>query len=211
MENSRSEGITVVIVEDHPLYADSVRIALERSKQFRVVGVAGNHDQAVDLIAQEQPDLAVIDVLLPGSVGTDVARQARELSPKTKIVMLTGSDDPKHAAAVIPLGVAGYLPKAIQLLGLAPAVLAAYQGSRVFSETAMSVLSVNRAPTPCPLSEHELRLLRLRSEGKEIEEMAAETASSRPEVNRDLKEIRMRLGVATTVEAVVLAVRNEWI
>ncbi len=201
----------VVIVEDHPLFADSVRLVLERTGQFTVVGIAGSAQEAIDLIVRARPDIAIVDVRLPrNGEGIHVAQAVSAQVPSTQIMMLTGSDDPEHVRSSLQLRVSGFLSKDLRITQLPDAVACIRDGLCVLTKEALGAL-VDRPSSPSPLSPEQYRLLTLIAAGRSREEIVKETASSSSKFNRELARIGRLLEVDSRVEAVVKAVREGWI
>lgn len=212
LARAASSKSRAVIIEDHPAYAEIIRIALERSGWFEVAGIAATPKEGVALIAAEKPDAVLIDVGLPsGSQGVTVAAEAKRLLPATTIVMLTGSEDPQHVRDSMPVRVDGFLSKTIRTEHIAPAVLCACSGLQVMSKSAMEAALEERTTSPCPLAEDQLLLLKLAAQDLTVSEIAAHTLASRSKVYRAFSAIQHQLGAEGLTGAIVIAARKGWI
>lgn len=102
----------VLIVDDHPMFAESIALLFEREDDFHVVGIAATATEALHLAEELQPDVAVVDYQLPDGDGTTAAAGIRKRSPETAVILLTGMrDDEGIAAAAVQAGCAGFLTK----------------------------------------------------------------------------------------------------
>ncbi len=191
---TNSRKASTVVIEDHPGYAEIIRIALERSGYFEVVGTATTPKEAIALVVDKRPEVALIDVRLPsGSEGIEVAAETKRHSPTTTVVMLTGSDDSQYVRDVMPVRVEGYLSKNISTEHLAPAVLCACAGLRVLSKSAMEAVLEESKVVPCPLPEDKLLVLKLAATDLPVKDIAATVLGSRSKVYRAFTAIQNEL------------------
>jgi DNA-binding NarL/FixJ family response regulator len=91
-EDEGSPAIKVLIVDDHPMFADAVSALLTRDGRFEVVGTATQAAEAVELAARREPDVVLLDVTMPGEDGRDIARRVRKACPTTSVVILSAVD-----------------------------------------------------------------------------------------------------------------------
>ena len=106
-----AEMIRVLIVDDHAMFAESIARLLEREADIAVIGVAADSVSAVALAAETFPDVAIVDYGLPDADGTQTAARIREVSPGTRVVLLTGMPDDGVATVAIQAGCSGFLTK----------------------------------------------------------------------------------------------------
>src|SRR5881296_2876935 len=106
-----AEPVRVVVVDDHPLLRDAVRMACEEDSRIQVVGEAGNGNAALDACARLQPDVLVLDVGLPGIDGFEVARRLKEQGSAVRILILTGMEDPSAVFESRRIGVDAFVEK----------------------------------------------------------------------------------------------------
>ncbi|WP_380156232.1 response regulator [Kineococcus sp. R86509] len=118
----------VLLVDDHAVVRAGLRAILEASSRARVVGEAGSVAEALEALTRLQPDVAVVDGRLPDGSGVEAARQARAISPRTRVLMLTSFDDDDAFLAAVLAGAVGYLRKEVRTLDLTAAVLFAASG-----------------------------------------------------------------------------------
>ncbi len=119
---------TVVVVDDHQLLREGTRQIVERAGGFSVVGEAGDAEGALAQVAACRPDVVLLDVRLPTRSGLEVAAQLREISPATRVVMLSAFDDPGYVRAALAAGVSGYLLKTTPATELVRSIRTALTG-----------------------------------------------------------------------------------
>jgi DNA-binding NarL/FixJ family response regulator len=103
--------IRVLLVDDEPMFIEAVQALLEADGRLNVVGVAGNGPDAVALALQEHPDVALVDLALPGFDGFETTRQLLAQTPAMKVVVLSGLSDGTEADAAHDAGATGFLFK----------------------------------------------------------------------------------------------------
>jgi DNA-binding NarL/FixJ family response regulator len=209
--------IRVVLADDHAVVRKGIRDFLEEDGTIHVVAEANDGEEAVALIAREQPDIALLDIQMPRLSGLDAARRVRKESPQVRILMLTAYEDEPYIMAALQAGVNGYLLKTASSDELVHAVLAVAKGETALSPTVAKKL-VQRAYGGAlmaeamePLSERELQVLRLAAKGMGNRQIAAELSISDRTVQGHLANIYEKLHVSTRTEAVLAAVRAKWI
>jgi len=120
--------IRVLLADDHTLVRAGIRSLLETIENLEVVAESGDGLEAFELIARHRPDVALLDIGMPGMNGIEVARQSVRASPKTKVVILSMYDDKVHVTQAIRAGVAGYLLKGAAVAELPLAIKAVMAG-----------------------------------------------------------------------------------
>ncbi len=103
--------VNVLIAEDHPLFAESVKALLSSEKKIRVIGRAENGEEAARLASDLRPDVVLMDISMPVLDGFEAARQIREALPDTCILFLTGSNSPADLEQADAAGASGYVTK----------------------------------------------------------------------------------------------------
>jgi DNA-binding NarL/FixJ family response regulator len=122
---------TLFLVDDHKLFLTGVETEL--SEQFPIVGTAGDVDEAIAAIRQQQPEVVLVDVHMPGGGGVTVIQNVLETHPETKFLALSVSDSPEDVIAMIRAGARGYVTKSIAPAELVDAVKRVADGDAVFS------------------------------------------------------------------------------
>lgn len=206
--------ITVLLADDHPLLRDALKNALEREPDIRVVGEAANGEEAVRLVAETQPRVAIIDISMPVLSGIEVAQAIRAQRPQVSVLVLTVHDDSEHVRRMLEIGVAGYLTKDALGDQVVQAVRAVASGDVALSPAVLdrvvkpgAAAEEKPAHADSPLTERELSILRLTARGLTNTQMAAECGFSPRTVRGYLGTIFDKLNVANRTEAVAAGLR----
>ena len=207
--------IRVVIVDDHTLLREGTRQILQQDPAIEVVGEASRGDDAVELVASLRPDVVLLDLRLPGLPGIDAARQIAELSPTTRVLIVTAYDEEDYVLEALQAGAAGYLLKTAPSQELVEAVHAVAAGTTVLEPSVSAALARRwtRADGPggTQLSARELEVLRLTSHGMANKEIARKLGLSLRTIEGHLNRTFNKLGVASRTEAVFHAVNHHLI
>jgi DNA-binding NarL/FixJ family response regulator len=125
--------ISVLLVDDHTLFRESVRALLTATTDFNVVGEAGDGIDALVIVEHLYPDVVVLDYMMPGMNGVDIMWWLHKQRPETHVVLLSMHNDDAYVAAAIKNGASAYILKEDVVKHLAQAVAAAAAGQRYFS------------------------------------------------------------------------------
>jgi len=184
-----------------------------------VVGEAADGPQALRLVEQLRPDVALLDIQMPGLNGVEVSRQIRSRFPQVKILILTAYDDDAYVFAALQAGANGYLLKTAGVDELLSAVRGVYHGQSPLSPAVTSKV-VRQLQTGKPqgaaeqverLSGRELEILRLAATGLTNKEIGARLLISDRTVQGHLARIYGKMGVASRTEAVTEGLKRGWI
>ncbi len=209
--------IRVLLADDHTVVRKGIRDFLEEDAGIRVVAEANDGEEAVALVAREQPDVAVLDIQMPRLNGLEAARRLRKEYPNVRLLMLTAYEDEPYIIAALQAGVSGYLLKTASSEELVHAVQAVAAGETALSPGVAKKMVERtwaRAPTEEmaePLTDRELEVLRLAAKGMGNRQIAADLAISDRTVQGHLANIYEKLHASTRTEAVLAAVRAKWI
>ena len=211
------EGIRVVIVDDHDLFRTGLRNLLEE-QGVQVVGEAAAGAEAVRAVAELTPEVVVMDLNMPGISGVEATRQITSISPLTRVVVLTISDQDGDVMDAILAGACGYLLKDASIQDLIRGIGAAAIGESLISPTiAAKVLRRVRSSSSQPeiertiraeLSEREIEVLKLIANGKDNAMIAGELHISPKTVKNHISNILMKLQIDNRIQAAVFAVRS---
>ncbi len=211
--------IRLLIIDDHEMVREGLKAMLATESDFSIVGDAANAEQALDLIEQLHPDVALLDVRLPGVSGVEVCRTVTERYPQTAVIILTTFTDENLIARCIQAGARGFIVKDIERFDLKRSIRAVARGEAALDpKAAVAVLAqLRRAPQitadapPEPLSAQQLVILRLVAQGLSSREIATQLYLSENTVKGYVQEILHRLGVKNRTEAVMVAVKHDWL
>lgn len=199
------EPIRIVIVDDHGLHRDGTRQILAQHSDLLVVDEATSGELALAVVNQQQPDVVLMDIGLPGMNGIEVTRKVRASHPGVRVLIVTAYDDDEYVRSALDAGAGGYLRKTAPGRELVEAIRAVAGGATVLSsDLAARVLRPVRG-TGCELTERELEVLTLMADGLHNKQIAARLMISQRTVERHCDNIYGKLGVGSRTEAVVHA------
>jgi DNA-binding NarL/FixJ family response regulator len=198
--------IRVLLADDHPTMRIGLRVLLERAPGVEVVGEAQDGKEALALIEELQPDVAVVDCELPEIEGTQVALEIRRQGWPVRVLALSAHDDERYVRGMLEAGAVGYLLKEEAPETIVTAVQATARGEGHFSPpVASKVIAWSRGEQPGKLTEREIEVLRLVAEGLSNKEIAQTLSVAVRTVEFHVGNILSKLRVASRVEAAVWA------
>ena len=199
----------IVLCDDHRLLLESLSKALA-SQGFTVEAAASNPADAVAAVRQFDPDLLLIDLGFPEGDGLMAAREVVRSHPRTRVVVLTGSDELTPLREAMKIGVAGYVRKDQRLGGIVQALRQAAQGESSIDKTLLHRLgSATGAPTKQPqvldrLTQQEMVVLGCLADGLQTSEIVARLGIRNSTVRSHIQAILSKLGVHSRLQAVAL-------
>jgi DNA-binding NarL/FixJ family response regulator len=205
----------VVIADGHALLRAGLRLLLSEVPGVKVVGETGDGHDALLLIAAKRPDVALVDVSLPGLNGLDVAARARKEHPSTRILILSADANDEHIRRALVVGAAGYLLKNADRNELALALRAVTQGDvwlspEVSTKVAAAYARSSRSASDEPfevLTPRQREVLQLIAEGLSSKEIASRIGVSVKTVDTHRTELMERLGIRGIAGLVRYAIR----
>ena len=210
------DEISVVLVDDHDLFRGGLRDILE-DQGVTVVGEADNGERGAELVADLAPDVAVMDLNMPGMGGVEATRLIATKTPATQVLVLTISSDDESIMQAMMAGASGYMLKDASVEELVSGIRAAAAGESSISPKIASKLLVwlreghaeHRAPgsVQAELSDREIQVLRLLAAGKGNAEIAGELFISPKTVKNHIASILVKLQIENRIQAAVYAVR----
>lgn len=218
--NADPAPIRVLLADDHAVVRKGIREFLEMNGTIQVIAEANNGDAALEGVREHRPDVAVLDIQMPGRSGIDVARAIRAEQLPVGILILTAFDDPPYVKAVLTAGANGYVLKTAEAQDIVDAVHAVYEGQSALSPEIAQLLvrqfTTSTSPSGTitngePLSDRELEVLRLAARGLTNKAIGVELDISDRTVQAHLARIYDKLQVASRTEAVMRAVALGWL
>lgn len=207
-----SERITILIVDDHTIVRQGVRMLLDMHADLHVVGEAENGEAALPLVAELVPDVVLLDLVLPGMNGVAATREIKRVSPRSQIVVLTSYAEDEHVFPVLRAGALSYLLKDIRPRELAECIRKAARGesvlhSRIAARMIQEVrASARKVPSAfAELTPRELEVLQLLADGRTNADIAAQLVLSEKTVRGYVSNILSKLHLADRTQVAVFA------
>jgi len=201
--------IRVLIVDDHELLRAGLRSRLEREPGIAVVGEADTAERAVLMARKLQPDLILLDLLLPRKSGSDVIPELADVAPEARVLVVSSQAAPSSVRRALSAGAAGYLPKRSSDRDLVGAIrLVADGAGYVDPELGAKLVSPNGSAALEPLSERERDILHLLALGYTNQEIGKKLFISVRTVDTHRAHIMRKLRLETRAELVMFALAN---
>ncbi|MDZ8024377.1 MAG: response regulator [Nostoc sp. DedQUE01] len=209
-------SIKVLLVDDQSLIRQGLRALLELEPDLEIIGEAENGQEAINFVAELQPDVVLLDIRMPIMDGVAATREIQKRFPKTKILVLTTFDDNEYVSAALQSGAMGYLLKDTPSEELAVAIRAVYKGYTQLGPGIVKKLltqfsqpaPTQSAPVPSSLTEltpREKEVLRLIAIGASNREIAQELYISEGTVKNHVTNILNRLNLRDRTQAAIWA------
>ena len=206
--------IRVAIVDDHAMVRSGLAAFLSVAEDFELVGEAENGAQALRLCAEVQPDVVLMDLVMPGMDGVAATRAIRERFPHIRVIALTSFPEDRLVQDVLEAGALSYLLKNVGADDLARAIRSARAGQPTLAPEATAAL-INRVTAPKSpghdLSPREKEVLALMVLGLNNPDIAERLVVGRSTVKFHVSSILGKLGVTSRTEAVAMAVQHHLI
>jgi DNA-binding NarL/FixJ family response regulator len=202
--------IRVLIADDHAVVREGLRAFLALQDDVEVVGEAADGEEAVSAVERLTPDVALVDLVMPGVDGIEAIRRMRALKPETRVIVLTSFVDEDKMLPAVRAGAAGYLLKDVQPQELVGAIRTVHGGGTLLHPTVVEELvrEVSRAPTENPLTEREREVLALIARGRANKAIAFELGVAEKTVKTHVSNILAKLNLTDRTQAALYAVRE---
>jgi two-component system response regulator DesR len=200
--------IRLLLADDEHLIRSALAVLLGLENDLEVVGEAGSGDEALAVARRQRPDVALLDLQMPGPDGIAVAGLLRDEMPDCASIIVTSHARPGTLKRALAAGARGFLPKTASATALAEAVRAVHRGGRYLDpELAAEAISAGDSP----LTPRESDVLELAADGVPIDEIARRASLSPGTVRNYLSSAATKLGAANRHEAVAVARTHGWI
>jgi len=202
---------TILLVDDHILFRQGLALLLREQGEWRIVGEAGDGEEAVRLAEVLNPQIAVLDVEMPRMNGIEAARRLQQVAPATRIVALSMYSDRHYQERMFQAGASAYVLKNEAIDDLVEAIQAVLRGDRFVSPAVVQDKAVVARPGALPdkrvLTERERDVLRLLAEGQRTKDIAATLGISAKTVETYRSRIMLKLGIDNLPGLVKFAIR----
>ncbi len=200
----------VVIADDHRIVREGLAFMLSDEAEIDIVGEAESGEELLDVLANVEADIVLLDVRMPGMSGLEALELVRDRHPEVKVIILSMHEDASYVHTAVERGAAGYLLKSTGQRELMRALRAVADGNAYLQSevTAPLLAQVVGADEPAALSPREQHVLQLVAEGLENKQIARQLDISEATVKTYLKSIFERLGARGRAEAVAIGLRR---
>jgi DNA-binding NarL/FixJ family response regulator len=210
--------IKIIIADDHVIVRKGTRQILEGEPDFKVVGEAANGEEALQMVAALEPDIAIIDISMPVLGGIAVTKKIKEIRPETAVLILSNYDNDEYVFALLETGAAGYLLKDSSSQDIIYAIRAICRGEAVLHPIiARKVMNrflpmqpSKKEPTKL-LGDRELEVLSLAGKSLSNREIADRLGLSQHTIEAHMRHIFSKLQVTSRTEAIIRAIKEGWI
>lgn len=209
--------ITILVVDDHQIFRDGLRLLIDSTEDMSIVGEAESGIDVVEQIAELQPDLVLMDINMPGENGIEVTRRLKQRNPEQIVLMLTMFDDDKSVFAAMRAGASGYVLKGLKHNEMLQTLRIAASGGAVFSPSIAGYIMqwFMQVPTSLPdasvelpkLSRRELDILALIAAGDDNPTITEKLVLSPKTVRNYVSQVLKKLAVSDRIAAAEKAKR----
>ena len=209
---TQGSSIRVMIVDDHDMVRKGLAAFLKVKSDLELVGEARGAEEALQVCEQSQPDVILMDLVMPEMGGAEVTRAIRERCPQVQVIALTSFQDKELVREALEAGAISYLLKNVTADDLADAIRAAYAGKATLAPEAVQALVQTASQGPAPvykLTRRERQVLSLMVEGLSNPDIAERLVVTRSTAKAHVSSILSKLGVSNRAEAVALALKQE--
>lgn len=203
--------IRVLVVDDHPVVRQGLRVFLDLQDDLEVVGEAGDGAEAVDRVVELRPDVVLLDLKMPGVDGVETLRMLREREVRPKVLVVTSFTDPAAVVPAIRAGAVGYVYKDVAPEALAQGIRSVHAGHALMAPEVATLLAsgeTERDRGLARLTEREREVLAELARGRSNREIARAFRLAEKTVKTHVSNILMKLGVADRTQAALYAQRH---
>jgi two-component system, NarL family, response regulator LiaR len=214
------DKIRIVVADDHSVVREGTRTLLERQPDMEVVGEAADGEEAIKVIEEKKPDVAILDISMPKLSGIEVTRRIKPRLPSLAILILSAYDNDEYIFALLEAGAAGYLLKDVPGSEIVEAVRSVHSGEsvlhpaiarKVIQRAIAGTAKATEGKSDIDLSEREKEVLKLAAKGLNNKDIADALCISIRTVQGHINSIFRKLGVGSRTEAVFQSVKRGWL
>jgi len=204
--STKKARIQIVVADDHPIVREGVVANLKRERDLKVIGEANDGAEVLELIKQNRPDIALLDLRMPHMNGLEVLLALNELKLQTKVIVMTAFENEEDIQRSMKAGARAYLLKGCPQQILVDAIRRVFNGE-VYLPPQIAQKLVDRMQKP-QLSPRELEVLKAVAAGKSNKEIGVQLFISEGTVKTHVESLLNKLGAATRTSAVKAAARR---
>jgi two-component system nitrate/nitrite response regulator NarL len=193
--------IRLLLADDHALVLQAVRFALEPEAEIEIVGEAKSGSEVLPRVAETEPDIVLLDIRMPGLDGLQLLDRLGKQYPETKVVILSGVEEPELAAEALRRGAKAFLGKGIDPADVAPVLRQVVEGEVVTESFGAAAGESVRAAEEFGLTGREREILERVATGRSNKQIAAEFWLSEQTIKYHLTNVYRKLGVSSRTEA----------
>lgn len=208
------DPIRILLVDDHPLMLMGIGAMLDGQPGISVVGTAGNGIEALEKAAALKPDVMMLDVMMPGMNGIELARRMRAEMPDTALLVLSSDTSIATLETLLSIGIDGFLAKTSEEAAMLDAIRSVAAGYEYFGTDIARLIeriSLAKKASDSLFTPRELDVIRLSCQGLQYKEIAGELGIKYLTVVTIKNNIFRKLGINNTVELVLYAIKKELI
>ena len=203
--------LTILIADDHPVYRQGLERAIAEREELELVGSSADGREALERINELEPDVAVVDVRMPGLDGLAIVNAVKRDGLRTRVMLLTGYEDSAAAYRALAQGAAGYVSKASDHKELLDSIITAGGGETViapqFAAGIATEIQLRESSERPALTGREGEVLTLLAEGRTAQRIGDELHLSEATIKTHLHNLYEKLGVSDRAAAVATAMR----
>ncbi|MFA6469864.1 MAG: response regulator transcription factor [Bacteroidota bacterium] len=213
-----SKDISILIADDHPIFREGVRQALSNDASLNVIAAASDGEQALQLLKEHSPDIAILDMSMPKMTGLNVAKEYKKQRGKAEIIFLTMFDDEEILNEAMDIGVKGYILKESASIDIVNAVHAVVQGQYYISPRLTGKIIARKEkqnefskknPGLEKLTDSERKILQLIADSKTSKEIAEELFLSQKTIDNYRFKISEKLNLSGSYSLLKFALENK--
>lgn len=211
IEIMKHHRTSILIVDDHEVVRNGIRSYLERISDFQVIGEGASGEEALSMVSEMIPDIVLLDLMMPGMDGIETTRRIRQISPRTKVVVLTSYHEDVHIFPALKAGAISYILKDMKMDKLVDVLHRAVQGEvtlhpRVASRVLQNIRGEgSEQPLFTELTDRETDVLKLIASGLTNSQIAEKLVISENTVKGHVSNILSKLHLADRTQAAVYA------
>ncbi len=204
--------IKIVLADDHEIVRVGIKRLLSIDKTIKIVAEAQNGKEAIELVKDHRPDIALLDIMMPVMTGIEAVKEIKSVSPETFTVILTAFEDSKHLELALNTGADGYLTKDIKSKDLTESLHKVMEGERVFSKSILLILQNHYVTKshieepPVAITKREQDILNLVADGLTSNDIAEELKLSIRTVESHRYNLMQKLNLKSAAQLIKYAI-----